>query len=111
MTITLLPILLNFAIAFSIWQSEMALWLQIVFTILVSVKLIVWFWIVLANEVGYARNIGLAICHVLNILMILHFAANSVMLSLVPCVITLVFLALWSGATVYVPREKKEGSV
>lgn len=110
MTITLLPILLNSLIAFSIWQSEMAPWLQIVFTALVLIKLVVWFWVVLGNEVGPVRTVGLTVCYVLNLLMILHFAVNSVMLVLVPCVITFIMLTLWSYVTVRVPREKKEGS-
>ena len=111
MTITMLPILLNSLIVFSLWQSEMAPWLQIAFTVLVIIKLVVWFGVVLANEVGSVRTLGLAACHVLNIIMILHFAANGMMLVIMPCAITLIMLILWSFVTVHVPREKKEGSV
>ena len=110
MIITLLPILLNSLIVFSIWHSETVLWAQIVFTILVLIKLTVWFWVVLGNEVGAVRTVGLTVCYALNLLMILHFAANSVILVLVPCVITFIMLTLWSYVTVRVPREKKEGS-
>lgn len=111
MIITLLPILLNSLIVFSIWHSETVLWAQIVFTTLVLIKLTVWFWIVLGNEGGLARTAGIAACCALNILMILHFAANSVMLVLIPCAIIFIMLTLWTYVTVHVPREKKEGSV
>ena len=95
MPLTVIPLVINFAISGAIWMSERPTVLQIIITIFLVAKLCVYFYSALMADSDLVHNIGLIVCGSLNFIGIVYRAIQGIWTATSRLPHSLCYLSVW----------------
>ncbi len=108
MPLTLVPMIINAMIGGAIWVSTLSTTAKIIITVLLVAKFALYFYSALIADSDVIKYIGLAICALMNGAGIIFTAINGIWTAMVPFIVILVLLIVWTSTSIGNPF-KKEG--
>lgn len=105
MVLTTVPLVINFIIGINVWASNLVLTYKILLTVALVIKFGLYFYSALIAEPSVTRDVGLAVCGILNVSGVIAFAINGMWMIVVPFTTLLILLIVWRCAAIDFRRE------
>ena len=99
MILITVPLALNATTGVSVWTSNLSLVSKIVITVILAVKLVIYFNTVLMDASDRKRSVGLIACVVANILLTVFFVWNAVWNVVISIVILIILAIIWGSVS------------
>lgn len=99
MPLSIIPFVINVMIGISLWGSDLSTTIKVALTIILVAKFMMYFYSVLMTDSDMSRNIGLAVCALIDIGGIVYTAINGIWTSTVLFAAILLLLVVWRVVT------------
>lgn len=95
MPLSMISFAINFMIGMYIWASELSTLMKVVFTIILVVKFMLYFYSVFISDSDGTKNVGTIVCALIDIFGIGYMAASRVWSATILFGIALLLLVVW----------------